>query len=134
MAGSRFDMKLYNATKAKGDVVACLSGKERMKRLHLMVEDEGCCLCGEATETRQHLFMECYWMNEVKTKLSNWFGVIIPRGTVKQTLAWIKRRRWRQLKKEMVAAMYGAMIYYSWQARNWKQFRKININTEFTIA
>ncbi|XP_047267987.1 formate dehydrogenase isoform X3 [Capsicum annuum] len=37
-------------------------------------------------------------------------------------------RSWRQLKEEIVAALCGVLIYYTWQARNWKLFRHINVD------
>lgn len=43
-------------------------------------------------------------------------------------------RSWRQLKEEIVAALCGVLIYYTWQARNWKLFRHINVNSEFVVT
>ena len=50
------------------------------------------------------------------------------------TQARIKSRSWKQLKKEAVAAMYEATIYYTSQGRNWRQFRQKHVNTNFIIA
>lgn len=38
-------------------------------------------------------------------------------------MAWIFGKNWRQLKKELVAAMYGAAIYHTWEARNWNHYK-----------
>jgi len=109
--------------------------KDRLQNMHIQVENAACGLCEqESAETHQHLFTECHWGNTMRKDLANWMGVILLRGTIQQILAWIKRRRWKQLKKEAVAAMYGATIYYTWQARNWRQFRQKHVNTNFIIA
>nr|XP_016488833.1 PREDICTED: uncharacterized protein LOC107808781 [Nicotiana tabacum] len=49
-----------------------------------------------------------------------WNDVMLPRS-----LQWIKNRHWRQFRKEVAATIIGALIYYTWQARNWKHLRKI---------
>lgn len=33
-----------------------------------------------------------------------------------------------------MAVIYGATIYYTWQERNWKQFKQISIYTNFIIT
>uniref|UniRef100_M1B343 Non-LTR retroelement reverse transcriptase n=1 Tax=Solanum tuberosum TaxID=4113 RepID=M1B343_SOLTU len=109
--------------------------KDRLQNMHIQVENAACGLCEqESAETHQHLFTECHWGNTMRKDLANWMGVILLRGTIQQILAWIKSRCWKQLKKEAVAAMYGATIYYTWQARNWRQFRQKHVNTNFIIA
>ncbi|XP_060171508.1 uncharacterized protein LOC132602747 [Lycium barbarum] len=108
--------------------------KERLLRLHIPVDDETCWLCEEGIlETQQHLFAECSWTMEVRNKLVAWSGVQMQRNGVKQTIKWIKRRSWSQLKKELITGIWGAMIYHIWQARNRKQFRNVSITTSFIV-
>lgn len=64
----------------------------------------------------------------------NWSGIPIPSQTVNRSLQWIKNRHWSQFRKEVAATILGAMIYYTWQARNWKLFRKINVNSAFIVT
>lgn len=63
------------------------------------------------------MFTDCHWENNVGEGLENWTGVMLLRGTTQRNLAWMQRRHWKQLKKELVIAMYRATIYYTWQAR-----------------
>lgn len=103
--------------------------------MHIQVEDVACGLCQqESDETHQHLFPDCHLGNAVREDLANWVGVAMLRRTIQQIVAWIKRRRWKQFKKEAVAAMYGATIYYTWQVRNWRHYRQEHVNTNFIIT
>lgn len=55
-------------------------------------------------------------------------------NTVCNTLKWIKRRRWKQFQKEIVASVLGAMIYYTWQTRNRKIFQQASVQPELVIT
>lgn len=41
-----------------------------------------------------------------------------------------KLKHWKIFRKEISAAILGAMIYYIWKARNWKQFK--GVFTDYT--
>lgn len=49
-------------------------------------------------------------------------------------MRWIKNRQWRQFRKELAAASYGALIYYAWQARNWRVYRGLNVDTRYITS
>ncbi|KAG5590809.1 hypothetical protein H5410_041323 [Solanum commersonii] len=46
----------------------------------------------------------------------------------------IRRRNWKQLYKEIIAALWGSIVYYVWQARNWKLYRGTTVTTNITIT
>lgn len=48
---------------------------------------------------------------------------------VHDTIKWIKRT-WKQFPKEIIADAWKAMIYNTWQARNWKLFQQ-TVNIKF---
>lgn len=114
--------------------------KDRLVRMHLEVENDKCCLCSEEEkETHQHLFAECFWFNEVLGWLSGWWlsgwlGISLPRLYTRNCLDWLRRRQWRQGKKDVVAAVWGATIYHTWKVRNWKIFRNTEVNTRYVAA
>ncbi|KAK4726637.1 hypothetical protein R3W88_031554 [Solanum pinnatisectum] len=109
--------------------------KERMIRLQMPIEDDKCCLCGESKlETQVHLFAECTWTTKVKAALETWSSIKIQKTEVTECLRWIKGRHWKQYKKEIATAIWGARIYHTWRARNWKLFRGTIVNTEITIT
>ncbi|XP_059285114.1 uncharacterized protein LOC132038465 [Lycium ferocissimum] len=118
-------------------LLACqdrLLTKERLTKLNIHVDDQICCLCdGNRNETQRHLFADCSWITEVRDALITWMGITLQCNDVYKTIKWIKRRRWRQFQKEIVAAVWGAMLYYTWQARNWKVFKQATVNKEYAI-
>lgn len=64
-----------------------------MSKLHIPVDDDKCCLCGDDNvETQLHLFSGCNWTNKVKNELETWSGVTSHGKKVAQCLSWIKGR------------------------------------------
>ncbi|KAK4711376.1 hypothetical protein R3W88_005889 [Solanum pinnatisectum] len=109
--------------------------KERLVRLNIPIDTNQCCLCEEdQEETQMHLFAECRWIAEVRSKLSSWLGIAIQCKGVYSTLQWIKRSRWKQFQKEIVASVWGAMIYYTWQSRNSRIFKHKSVQPEYVIT
>ncbi|XP_075099320.1 uncharacterized protein LOC142176140 [Nicotiana tabacum] len=109
-----------------------LMTKERLLRLNIPINgDINCILCDCGELETHHLFVECSWIQNIRVALLNWSGITISSYNVSRSLQWIKNRHWRQFRKEVAAAIIGETIYYTWQARNWKHFRKINVNTTF---
>ncbi|XP_070037111.1 uncharacterized protein [Nicotiana tomentosiformis] len=104
--------------------------KERLLKLHIPIaNDTWCCLCDIGVlETHQHLFADCSWVSSLKGALTSWSGIPF------ETLQWIRRRHWRQFRKEVAVAIIGAMVYHTWQGRNWKIFREVSFNTDFCIG
>ncbi|KAH0663151.1 hypothetical protein KY284_028082 [Solanum tuberosum] len=102
--------------------------KKRMEQTkHWPVDDLTCCLCEEdEIQTQTHLFARCGWISEIRIALSTWSGLYLQQKGVIQNLQWFQ--------KEVAAAIYGAMIYHTWRARNMKIFRNINVNTSCVIA
>lgn len=99
-----------------------------------MDSDKRCFCEADSIETSYHLFADCSWISEVRNALGAWAGVRIVKADAKQSIQWLKRRIRTQFKKETVSAVWGAMIYYTWQARNWRIFRNSCVNTSFVIA
>lgn len=56
-----------------------------------------------------------------------------PSGEVKVVLEQIKRKHWKQFKKEIVAAIWGAIVYYTWKARNWTTFKHLRVPGETVV-
>lgn len=105
--------------------------KERLERTQVPVTEDACCLCEEGlTETQNRLLSECSWVTEVRRVVS------LARNS--DTEAWGKtnnkmdqNKALETIEKGVDHGSLGAMIYYTCQARNWKQFRNINANTSF---
>lgn len=107
--------------------------RERLIHLNIPIDTNQCCLCEEdKEETQLHLFAECSWISEVGSRLSSWLGITIQCKGVYSTLQWIKRRWWKQFQKEIIASVWGAMIYYTWQSRNYRILKHKSVQPEYT--
>ncbi|XP_019236486.1 PREDICTED: uncharacterized protein LOC109216760 [Nicotiana attenuata] len=95
--------------------------KDRLSKLHVPIQDIECCLCIDmVAETQDHMFQDCLWTTELRVAIQNWTNMIIPQGTVMQVLEKIKRKHGKFFKKEIAPAIWGALIYHTWKARNEK--------------
>uniref|UniRef100_M0ZK96 Orf147a protein n=1 Tax=Solanum tuberosum TaxID=4113 RepID=M0ZK96_SOLTU len=109
--------------------------KDRLQRMNIPVDTITCILFdAQAVERQHHLFSVCDWTKGLITIIAQWTGVQIPSGDVKQVLNRIRRRHWKQLYKEIIAALWGSIVYYVWQARNWKLYRGTTVTTNTTIT
>ncbi|XP_059316931.1 uncharacterized protein LOC132067650 [Lycium ferocissimum] len=64
----------------------------------------------QAMETSLYLFAECGWLKQVRDAIVSWAGILVHRGEVKQVLETIRRKHWKQFYKEVVAAIWGAVL------------------------
>ncbi|XP_019225084.1 PREDICTED: uncharacterized protein LOC109206689, partial [Nicotiana attenuata] len=49
------------------------------------------------------------WFKNMRDALTCWAAIRLPNMAVPEMLRWIKRRHWKQIKKEVAAAIIGAM-------------------------
>ncbi|XP_075091651.1 uncharacterized protein LOC142171846 [Nicotiana tabacum] len=86
--------------------------KERLGQMRIIVIDMDCCLCDDQEiETSQHLF-----------------------GEPKLVFDVIRRKHWQKLKKEVMAAIWGATIYHIWTAMNKKLFQNRNVQVDTIVT
>ncbi|XP_070007307.1 uncharacterized protein [Nicotiana sylvestris] len=105
--------------------------KDRMIGMQIQVENVHCILCNEDTlESQDHLFAKCGWITTVRQELNIWAGHDVQYTGVKQMLEQIKRKHRKQFKKEVIVALYLAMVYYTWRARSTKKIQGRNVNIE----
>lgn len=43
-------------------------------------------------------------------------------------------KRWTRFKKEVITAIYSAILYHAWKVRNWKIHRGITVNIIFIVT
>ncbi|KAH0769592.1 hypothetical protein KY290_013573 [Solanum tuberosum] len=65
--------------------------------------------------------------------MMQWTGIRLQHGSPKQVLLEIRRKHWKAIQKEIIAAVWGAMIYHTWRARNWKLFKGRTVHTNSVI-
>ncbi|WMV40413.1 hypothetical protein MTR67_033798 [Solanum verrucosum] len=108
--------------------------KERLANMHIPVEDGTCCLCdGQQIETTCIYLLSVTGLSKVSSKILTWADVQLLPGEVKQMLESIKAKHWKPFKKEIVAAIWGAVIYHTWRARNWKKFKHTIVQADIVI-
>ncbi|XP_075084696.1 uncharacterized protein LOC142167954 [Nicotiana tabacum] len=101
-----------------------LLAKERLLRLHIPLENPNCCLCDHRVmETSTHLFVDCNWITTLRVELIQWTNVQLPVGELKHVLECIKRKHWKTFKKDVIAAVWGAMTYQTWRVQNYRVFK-----------
>ncbi|WMV22135.1 hypothetical protein MTR67_015520 [Solanum verrucosum] len=102
--------------------------KERLLNMKIQVDDSKCCLCQDTVmETNKHLFVDCEYATKVRDALLSWSKINLPARELNNILELIKKKHWKKFKKEVVAALWGAMVYHIWKARNWKQFKGVSL-------
>jgi len=108
--------------------------QERKVRMNIPVEDVACCMCDEQVmETTVHLFEECKWTLAVWHEINQWTRTTMQINGITRMLDKIKVKHWVQFKKEIMAAICGAVLYHTWRARNWKKFKGRNVHTEEVV-
>lgn len=101
--------------------------KERLLHMNIHVEDTRCCQCqASVMETNTYLFVDCEYATRVGADLQQWAKINLTARDLKNALEKIKAKHWKKFKKEVVAAIWGAMTYHIWKATNWKQFKGVH--------
>lgn len=104
--------------------------KARLQHLHMHVEIVACCLCQQAqVETSRNLFVDCAYAKSVRDEVILWSNITLFAEELKNMPTVTNRKNWKKFKKQVIAALWGAMVYYIWKARNRKQFRCVQIQT-----
>lgn len=76
-----------------------------------------------------HLFQECTWTKKVQFDVKEWTGVHFQRGE-NETIQMVGGKHWSTIKKKITMAIYGAITYQIWKAKNLKVFQGANVNTK----
>ncbi|WMV23227.1 hypothetical protein MTR67_016612 [Solanum verrucosum] len=79
-------------------------------------------------------YIQDRWTKEVWLEIQKWRRVSVSAGGIRQVLENIKKKHWRKFQKEVIAACYGAVLYHTWHARNWKKFRNKYVHIIETVA
>ncbi|KAL9690538.1 hypothetical protein QQ045_010940 [Rhodiola kirilowii] len=95
--------------------------------------DDSCVLCDAAVESRDHLFFDCSFSQEVWKKVMK-FLLVEPVGTQwNHLIPWFKRQQQTRLKTKFIAAAIARIMNGVWKARNFKIFREVTIPTDLLI-
>ncbi|XP_060212170.1 uncharacterized protein LOC132639766 [Lycium barbarum] len=115
-------------------VLGRLLTRVRMQEIGLGCEENQCVMCADgAAETASHLFSECVWTRGIWDSIQGWLGVKVHQREIKEDMQIIKSKHWKRIKKDIAAAVYGAVIYYTWMARNSMIFQGKNVSRNLVI-
>ena len=90
-----------------------------------------CKLCQNGDETRDHLFFQCSYSNEVWRTILQLCGLNRSIMTWFDELVWaVKRMKGRALLSIVMRLAWRASIYYIWRERNRKMHGHISKNTD----
>lgn len=87
-------------------------------RMRVWGIQQGCVLCGEPDETRDHLFFACPYSFTVWDKLVNRLTGSRTDPDWMITLQFVRRNNLRSLDKILLKMAFQACVYYLWKERN----------------
>lgn len=96
------------------------------KRLYAMgiATTDQCLICGLQEENQEHLFFECSYSKAVLRRIITWMGIQHSNLNAQSLMHWISRCKEAKFKKQVYAAVLGALVYHIWRVRNevyWSQ-------------
>ncbi|XP_074291328.1 uncharacterized protein LOC141618113 [Silene latifolia] len=80
-----------------------------------IANDADCLLCGQATETREHIFFDCVYSRRVIQSLNQNIGGDFPTNDL---MDWCLHKSGTKVKKRVHFALVMSTIYQVWQQRN----------------
>ncbi|XP_010684605.1 uncharacterized protein LOC104899165 [Beta vulgaris subsp. vulgaris] len=90
-----------------------------------------CLICGNGVEDHVHLFFSCYYSEKILKKVKDWMGIKTQKQELMELIRWLSRSNHSKFQKQVLAAVWAAMVYYIWGARNdayWNS-QVVNIDT-----
>ncbi|XP_074265996.1 uncharacterized protein LOC141588452 [Silene latifolia] len=91
-----------------------LNTNEKLKSFGLDI-DTTCLICGDGTETLEHLFFTCNYSQRIISEVEQWMGFILPRDDMND---WRMDIPGSQDKKDTINGIINAMMYSIWHQRN----------------
>ncbi|XP_074306247.1 uncharacterized protein LOC141641487 [Silene latifolia] len=116
---------IYRAT-----VQGRLLTKDRLVRMG-MVMDSACFLCANGDETHHHLFYACCYSTQCFTLIQQALHIQLQPDALH---VWFNKSHGKsKLQKRMVCAIYVAMIYGIWRARNKARVADVVIHPTYLV-
>ncbi|XP_070004226.1 uncharacterized protein LOC107821332 [Nicotiana tabacum] len=122
MNGNNYSIRdVYNKLRA---IQSRLYTKDKLMRWGSITSAE-CVLCEENDEDHEHLFFKCKFLATIWERLLKWAGVGRAARKWNEEISWaIKFAIGRRTSTALYRLMLAGTVYYIWQERNWRIFRK----------
>ncbi|XP_074297069.1 uncharacterized protein LOC141627745 [Silene latifolia] len=88
--------------------------KDKLLLLGILPDDR-CFLCGIASETHQHLFIQCCYTRKMVALISQKLHIGLP---VTNLFVWLQTKPWARIKKMVTLVWIQALYYSIWHQRN----------------
>ena len=108
-----------------------LPTKDKLKSWGMEVNGE-CELCRSADETRDHLFYDCSFSQQLWSEVLSLSGQSRRVTSWQEELQWIQRLREKSLNAVILRVAWHAVIYFIWQERN-NRFHKNKVEAVMHI-
>ncbi|XP_019238405.1 PREDICTED: uncharacterized protein LOC109218495 [Nicotiana attenuata] len=111
-------------TEARINIEEVMTGKEYSIREGNITSAE-CVLCEAADESHDHLFFTCKYSSNVWEKVMYWAGTGRKAKIWSEEISWASAYATGRISDATIYRMILAgAVYYLWQERNWRIFRK----------
>ncbi|XP_038994912.1 uncharacterized protein LOC120119092 [Hibiscus syriacus] len=111
-----------------------LPTKDRLIRFGLEM-DNGCIMCGNGLETRDHLFANCSFAKEV------WDAVLVVCGIRSGLYNWDERMDWlvenlrgKSPRVRFLKLAWTVYLYHIWEERNHRVFRRVSRSVDAVVT
>ncbi|KAL9672621.1 hypothetical protein QQ045_028873 [Rhodiola kirilowii] len=101
--------------------------KNRILRMEVSV-DQNCVLCGQAEESRDHLFFLCPIAADLWMRALSFIGASGGPSQWHLLIPWFQRRSKNTLQTKFIAAAATRTMYVIWNMRNKKLFGEEEVN------
>lgn len=99
-----------------------LPTKRRLAKFtHL--EDQNCSLCHRELEDEQHLFLSCVYATEIWKAMQKWWEFPMVADTIENTVSRLQKLKGDRQTQQITYAIFSAVIYQIWTARNHAQHK-----------
>ncbi|XP_062081240.1 uncharacterized protein LOC133786042 [Humulus lupulus] len=94
-----------------------LQTKDRLRRFGFNI-DTCCVLCGQVTESHEHLFYGCAFSTRCIHEVLNWLGIGNNLCQLRGIVNWVRRCGHSKCRRRMYLCPINASVYHIWCSRN----------------
>ncbi|XP_074301462.1 uncharacterized protein LOC141632852 [Silene latifolia] len=91
-----------------------LNTHEKLKSFGLDI-DITCLICGDGTDSLDHLFFSCEYSQRISSRIEQWMGISLPRDDM---MVWRSNITGSRDRKDIINGIINAMMYSIWHQRN----------------
>ncbi|XP_062100471.1 uncharacterized protein LOC133806378 [Humulus lupulus] len=106
--------------------------RDKLLMCHLHIASDLCSVCEEVQESHSHLFFECSFSHQLRTRLENWLGKATWLSRYADWHLWMEGKP-KGLVQKVAAATFAAAVYLIWKNRNKCIFEHRSWSIDFVV-